>query len=100
VRNEGSNEREVRLKSQRRNGFDITRDILQVCAHGANKTHIVYAANLNSKRISKYLEFCAKMKFLNKQRSGGSFIYQTTSEGLYFLRNYFEVPQEENGGIN
>jgi predicted transcriptional regulator len=76
------------LITKRRNGFDITRDILQVCMKGANKTHIVYAANLNSKRVNTYLEFCAQMKLLTKKSNGGNFIYLTTSDGLLFMRNY------------
>jgi predicted transcriptional regulator len=89
-------ERGVRLKSNRRNGFDIAQDILQVCVHGANKTHIVYAANLNSKRINSHLEFCERMKLLTKQSNGGNFVYYTTPEGVHFLRNYFGAPQGQN----
>ena len=82
--------------SKRRNGFDITRDILQVCVHGTNKTHIVYAANLNSKRINSYLEFCVHMKLLTKQFNGGNFVYYTTPEGARFMRNYFGASQGQN----
>ena len=89
---EGFNARGVRLRSKRRNGLDITRDILQVCENGgANKTHIVYAANLNSKRINNYLEFCLHMKLLTKQFDGDNFVYHTTHEGTHFLKNYFEA---------
>jgi predicted transcriptional regulator len=87
------NGREIHLSSKRRNGFDITRDILQVCVKGANKTHIVYAANLNSKRTNNYLEFCLNMHFLNKQHNGGHFVYNTTTEGVHFMKNYFGAPQ-------
>ena len=84
------------MRSKRRNGFDITRDILQVCVNGANKTHIVSAANLNSKRINGYLEFCVHMKLLTEQFNGAHFDYHTTPEGILFLRNYFGAPQGEN----
>jgi predicted transcriptional regulator len=82
---------------KRRNGFDITRDILEVCLKGSNKTHIVYAANLNSKRITSYLEFCIRMKLLTKKSSGEYFVYRTTAEGLSFMRNYFGDAQLQNG---
>ena len=84
------------MGSKRRNGFDITRDILQVCVDGANKTHIVYAANLNNKRVNRHLEFCVNMKLLTKQSNGENFVYHTTPEGIHFLRNYFGAPQEEH----
>jgi predicted transcriptional regulator len=74
--------------SKRRSSFDITRDILQVCVKGANKTHIVYAANLNSKRVNTYLDFCAQMNLLSKKSSGRNFVYFTTSDGLLFIRHY------------
>ena len=89
-------ERGVRLRSKRRNGFDITRDILQVCVNDTNKTRIVYAANLNNKRIKRYLKFCLDMKLLTKQSNGGSFVYHTTPEGVHFLRTYFGASQGEN----
>jgi predicted transcriptional regulator len=82
------------LRSKRRNGFDITRDILKVCVKGANKTHIVSAANLNNKRINRHLKFCVNMKLLTKQPNGRNFIYHTTPEGVHFLKNYFESPKE------
>lgn len=77
---------------KRRNGFDITRDILQVCINGANKTYIVNTANLNSKRVNGHLEICMRMKLLTKQFNGKNFIYFTTPEGVHFLRTYFEAP--------
>jgi len=100
-RTESFEERErVACMSKRRNGFDITRDILQACEDGANKTHIISAANLNNKRINRYLEFCVKMKLLSKQSNGGNFVYRMTPEGAHFLKNYFKASPEENGGIN
>lgn len=82
------------MSSKRRNGFDITRDIIQVCVNGANKTHIVYSANLNSKRVNDYLEFCVRMKFITKQPNGeNSVVYHSTPEGVSYLRNYFGALQ-------
>ena len=88
------------MSSKRRNGFDITRDILQVCVKGANKTHIVYAANLNSKRINGYLEFCLNVKFLTRQRKGDNFVYHTTAGGKHFMKYYFGDPLETESGTN
>jgi len=84
----------VRLTSKRRNGFDITRDILEVCVNGANKTRIVYAANLNNKRVDSYLEFCIRMNLLIKKFNERNFVYRITDEGVRFLRNYFGASQQ------
>jgi len=83
-------EKENAAALKRRNGFEITRDILEVCSGTASKTRIVYAANLNSKRINHYLEFCTRMKLLVKSSNGGSQVYETTPEGKHFLNNYFK----------
>jgi predicted transcriptional regulator len=83
------------MKLKRRNGFDILQDILQVCKIGANKTHIIYSANLNSKRISIYLKFCLDGELLKKQRVERSFVYHTTPEGLKFLNNHMGVAKEK-----
>ena len=93
-------ERGISLRPKRRNGFDITRDILQVCASGANKTHIVYVANLNSKRINIYLEFCERMKLVTKQLKDGNFIYHITPEGVHFMKNYFGVVAGKEFALN
>ena len=77
------------LRAKRRNGIEILRDVLQVCVKGANKTHIVYAANMNSKRIGSYLDFCLNLKFVKKQYSDKRTIYRTTPEGLFFMSKHF-----------
>jgi len=88
--------RGVSLKSKRRNSFDITRDILKVCRHSANKTQIVSAANLNNKRINRYIEFCLRMKLLTEQFNGRHFDYRTTIEGIQFLDNYYGTTKENH----
>ena len=39
----------------RRGEVEIIRDVLEVCLNGANKTRVVYGANLNFTRVDKYL---------------------------------------------
>ena len=79
------------LSSKRRNGLDITRDILQVCMNSATKTHIVSAANLNNKRVNRYLEFLLLMKLLVRKSNGRNVVYYTTPDGEHFLRTYFRA---------
>jgi len=78
------------LQMNRRNAFDITKDILQVCIHGANQTHIVYSANLNDVRAKRYLGLCVDMNLLKKELNSnhGNSIYRTTVEGRHFLQDY------------
>jgi len=77
------------LQSKRRSGFDISRDILRVCVDSATKTRIVSAANLNNKRINRYLEFLLFMKLLARKSDGRNVVYFTTPDGEHFLRTYF-----------
>jgi len=86
----------VCLESKRRKGFDITLDILQVCMNGANKTRIIYAANLNSKRINTHLQLCLHMKLLTKQSNGKTFVYHTTTDGVRLIRNHLESAAKGN----
>lgn len=63
--------------------------------HGSNKTRIVYAANLNSVRAKKYLEFCVEMKMLKKEKSDGHLVYRTTGKGLRFLHSHGRGPYQK-----
>jgi len=85
------------LTPKRRNNFNITADILKVCLYGANKTRIVYAANLNYKRVEGYLELCIRLRLLNKQLDG---VYRTTTEGARFLKSYFGALSGTERGAN
>ena len=81
----------VRLRSKRRDGFEIIHDILQVCVNSSTKTHIVSAANLNNKRINKYLEFLVFMKLLVRKSNGRSGVYHTTPYGEDFLKAHLRA---------
>lgn len=75
----------VDLGLKRRSGFDITRDILQACVNSATKTSIVFSANLNNKRTSRYLDYLLSMKLLVKEDNGRNVVYHTTPFGEDFL---------------
>jgi len=79
------------LSSKRRNGLDITRDILRVCVDSATKTHIVSAANLNNKRVNRYLEFLVLMKLLVRKSNGRNVVYHTTTHGEDFLKAHLRA---------
>ena len=66
----------------RRERLEIITTILNICmTRGANKTRIVYQANLNFKNAGVYLDWLMKRGFLAKEGN----IYRTTSSGLALL---------------
>ena len=73
----------------RRNDLDICVDILHVARKGANKTHIVYKANLNFKIVKKYINRLIKTGMLSS--ANDSSLYVTTGQGIKFLIKYNEL---------
>jgi len=64
------------------------RDVLDVCLRGANKTRVVYYANLNFPRLNRYLRVLLGLGFLVKEnRADGSVFYKTSPAGVYFLES-------------
>jgi len=80
------------LGDKRRNGFEISRDILKVCLKSRNKTRVVYHANLNSLRVNAYLEELVNMGLLSKENFDKRILYRTTVIGVRFLKNYSGKP--------
>lgn len=68
----------------------IISQILDICVDGANKTKIVYQANLNFRTVNPYLELLTKNGLINT-RAGESITYQTTSRGLRMLDNFKQI---------
>jgi predicted transcriptional regulator len=80
------------LGSKRRNGIALMRDILDVCMKGANKTRIVYFANLNFSRLNRYLRVLLGLGFLVEEtREDGRVFYRTTPAGVYFLEGCAKI---------
>ena len=69
----------------RRNDLDICADILRVARKGANKTRIVYQANLNFKIVEKYLQRLLGSRLLQYTRDQH---YITTEKGVDFLKQF------------
>ncbi len=72
---------------KRRTKFDIVIEILDVVSGGANKTKIVYSANLNFNLATKYLDFLLEKGLV---RTDGS-CYKITGEGEIFLKKAKEL---------
>jgi len=78
------------------------RDVLEICLKGANKTKIVYAANLNFSRLWRYLGMLLSLGFVvGEYDHSGSIVYRTTKAGMDFLnrcltmkKNFRKAPAE------
>lgn len=71
----------------------IISQILDICVNGANKTRIVYQANLNFRTINPYLELLTKNDLIAVNK-GQIVIYKTTPKGLGLLDNFKQIQTE------
>ncbi|MDF0591427.1 winged helix-turn-helix domain-containing protein [Candidatus Methanocrinis natronophilus] len=56
--------------------------ILNICTRGANKTKIVYAANLNFRSVKPYLNLLENRGLITKNTNeDDTIVYQTTPKG-------------------
>lgn len=70
----------------RRSKLEITITILRICLEGANKTRVVYQANLNFKTAQPLLDQLAKNGLIATKRENTT-IYTTTEKGIKFIEN-------------
>jgi len=74
----------------RRSKNDIISEILDLCRTGANKTRIVYKANLNFNTVDPYIDLLIKNNLL-KIKPGKNVLYETTDKGISFLDNFSQI---------
>jgi predicted transcriptional regulator len=80
------------MQGHRRGEIEIIRDILEVCLRGANKTKIVYSANLNFSRLEKYFRTLLSLGFIAEEDDpAGSIVYRTTKAGMDFLSGCLKI---------
>jgi predicted transcriptional regulator len=72
----------------------IISKILDVCTDGANKTKIVYQANLNFRTVNPYLELLKNNGMINAKTDSKPVVYETTTRGLALLDNYRQILSE------
>jgi predicted transcriptional regulator len=82
--------------SKKRTNSLIASEILKICVNGANKTRIVYQANLNFLTAKLYLDIFTKKGFLEAIPKGSGIVYKTTPKGMD-LKEQFERFQSEIG---
>lgn len=77
---------------KRRGRIDITAEILDTAMDGANKTQIVYNANLNFITANKYLDMLMKKNLIRKKGD----LYFTTEKGKTFQELASILYSQEN----
>ncbi len=71
----------------------IISQILFICAEGANKTRIVYQANLNFRTVDPYLKLLTERGLINAKEEP-SLIYETTEKGTEVLGSLKAIQRE------
>jgi predicted transcriptional regulator len=75
----------------KRSKQEIFSQILNICMNGANKTRIVYQANLNFRTVNPYLDILIKNQHLIETGQGEQILYQTTQKGTDLLETINKV---------
>ena len=74
----------------RRSKHVIISEILDICKTGANKTRIVYQANLNFRTVNPYIDLLIKNNLIEIKR-GKDVLYETTYKGICLLDNFKQI---------
>jgi predicted transcriptional regulator len=74
-------------ETMKRSKQQIFSEILEICRDGANKTRIVYQANLNFRTVNPYLKVLIENQLINLDQGE----YQTTQEGMILLESINQV---------
>jgi predicted transcriptional regulator len=72
---------------------DIISQILSICLQGANKTRIVYQANLNFRTVNPYMDILIKNDLIEAMQQQ-PIIYRTTPKGTSLLDTMIRVRKE------
>ena len=75
---------------KKRSKHVIISQILYICKDGANKTRIVYQANLNFRTVNPYIDLLIKNNLLEIKR-GKNILYETTDKGISLLDNFKHI---------
>jgi predicted transcriptional regulator len=76
---------------KRRGRLEIASSILKAAKKGAQKTQIMYHANLSFTQSSEYINLLIKSGLLETRRRNKKILYKTTSKGIKFIKNYEEL---------
>jgi len=67
--------------ASKRNPNVVRAQILEICTDGANKTRVVYQANLNATTGKQHLDDLIRKGYIETIPSGSRVIYKTTAKG-------------------
>jgi predicted transcriptional regulator len=68
----------------------IVSRILDICKGGANKTRIVYQANLNFRTVDPYINLLIKNNLI-EVKQGKNVEYETTDRGIRLLNDFKQI---------
>ena len=71
----------------KRSKHAIISRILDICQNGANKTKIVYQANLNFRTVDPYIDLLVKNNLI-EVKQGKTVLYETTDIGVNLLDDF------------
>ena len=74
----------------KRSKASIISQILDICTSGANKTRIVYQANLNFRTATPYIDLLIKNELL-EATTDSIVIYKTTPKGVKLLGEFKSI---------
>ena len=77
----------------RRSRTEVIIDILTEALGGANKTRIMYRANLSFLRFNYYLSEMLENGLLKEKRSSGRVTYEATSAGRVLLETLLKAQE-------
>jgi len=77
----------------RKRGFlEILAGMMEALSEGPMaRTHLVYATNLNFRRLPRYLEYLEKVGLLTRVTNKNGTAYLITEKGKLFLKRYDEM---------
>ncbi len=79
------------LVHKRRGRVEIMMDILDKASSGANKTKIVYGANLNFNMTKRYLPLLIERGLIVQVNGDNGALYKITERGREILRDYKRI---------
>jgi len=81
----------------RRSRTEVVVDILNEALDGANKTRIMYRANLNFLRFNRYLSEMLENGLLTGENDGGGrVVYRVTEDGKALLKTLHKAQEFMN----
>lgn len=78
-------------RASRRDKLFVVATILEIAQNGAQKTQIMYRANLSFSQVCDFIRFMVKIDLLKLRTENGREAYVSTEKGIDFLLRYREI---------